>query len=273
METHPPQEGETDDALTGRFRVLQRKRGHRYSLDDVLTAREALRAVRRAGLRAGEGATVAAHLDLGCGLGSVLLMCAHHLEATQHVGIEAQAISFDLVTRNVARNGLGDRVTLHHGDLRDEATQTLARATAPEGFDLVTGTPPYAPPGTATPSPDPQRAFARVEMRGGIEDYLAAAAALVRPDGHVVVCGAATTIERARQGARDAELDILRRVDAHPREGRPPLFCVWTLAPRSGVRDDREVVVERFVARDAAGARTDAYFDLRAFFGLPAERR
>jgi len=31
----------TDDALTGAYRVWQRKRGHRYSIDDVLTAHEA----------------------------------------------------------------------------------------------------------------------------------------------------------------------------------------------------------------------------------------
>ena len=39
----------------------------------------------------------------------------------------------------------------------------------------MTGTPPYKKLGTATPSPDPQRAHARIELRGGIEDYLATA--------------------------------------------------------------------------------------------------
>jgi len=49
----------TDDLLTADFRLLQRKRGHRYSLDDVATAFEGARALP-------EAETVC---DLGCGMG------------------------------------------------------------------------------------------------------------------------------------------------------------------------------------------------------------
>lgn len=257
LTAEPPQdEALTDDALTGRMRVWQRARGHRYSLDDVLTAREALRAAPHA-RRA---------LDLGCGIGSVLLMVldglleAQALHATM-VGVEAQAISFDLATRNVARNGVSDRVQLIHGDLRDPAIQ----AACGDGFDLVTGTPPYAPVGTATPSPDPQRAHARVEIRGGVEDYLAAAATRVGPEGRVVVCCDARRPERAIGGGRAAGLTPIRQLDAVPRAGRSPLFSVFTFAIAS---DAPFEMASPFIARDAAGGRTDEYRALRAFFGL-----
>ena len=46
----------THDAITSRYRIWQRKRGHRYSLDDVLTAWEAAQAApenRRRRIRPG----------------------------------------------------------------------------------------------------------------------------------------------------------------------------------------------------------------------------
>ena len=248
----------TDDALTGRFRVWQLAAGHRYSLDDVLTAREAVQSRPSAGRV----------LDLGCGIGSVLLMEADQLPGARFVGVEAQAVSFELARRNVERNDVSDRVTLLHGDLRDLATRDTAAECGP--FDLVSGTPPYMPPGTSTPSPHPQRAHARVELRGGVEDYLRAASALVADGGRVVVCCDARRPERALDTGRALGLQPLRHLDAVPRAGRDPLFAVFTFA---AVDEPAPLVHESFVARDADGSRTHAYFALRTSFGLPPRER
>lgn len=261
-----PDDPLSDDALTRDFRVWQRVRGHRYSLDDVLTAHEALRAVDALASGAlGELSHTHATraCDLGCGLGSVLLSIAWARPELSLVGVEAQEVSFELARRNVARNGLEARVRLIRGDLRAHE----ARHSASEGtpFDLVTGTPPYVPPGKSTPSPDSQRAHARVELRGGVEDYLEAAAALVAPGGVVVVCGDARFPQRAFAGAERVGLHPRRQRDARPRAGRPPLFSVWTFTPKPGSFEH----ASDFVARDEEGQRTDAYFALRAAFGLP----
>jgi tRNA1(Val) A37 N6-methylase TrmN6 len=256
----------TDDALTRDFRVWQRERGHRYSLDDVTVAWEAACA-------APEARTV---LDLGCGIGSVLLMLAWRLPVAHLVGIEAQDVSVELARRNVARNGVGARVSLVHADLRDPTARRRARAAIGGGrFQLVTGTPPYAPPGTATPSPDPQRAHARVELRGGIEDYLLAVADTLAPRGVAVVCGDARRPDRAYAGARAAGLRIVRERPVVPRAGRKgPLFTVWTLRRDAGDRPGQagDGAIEReapLVARTEGGARTEVSRALRSFFGLP----
>lgn len=243
----------SDDAITGRMRVYQRVRGHRYSLDDVITAWEAARAVP----------DPERYLDMGCGIGSVLLMVVDCARARATVGIEAQEISFALAERNVERNGLRGRVRLVRGDLRDEALRASVRG---ERFDLVTGTPPYAPPGTSTPSPDSQRTHARIEMRGGIEDYLMAASTMVKPSGTVVVCAAGGATARVVTGARAAGLTITRQRDVVPRAERGVLLAVWTL--RLGEPAATWETTEPFVVRDAQGERTEAAKDLRAFFGL-----
>jgi tRNA1(Val) A37 N6-methylase TrmN6 len=243
----------TSDAVTRDYRLLQRRRGHRFSIDDLATAWEAARACPGA----------ASFLDLGCGVGSVLLMVAWRLPAARGFGIEAQEVSLSLARRNVEDNGLASRVTLWHGDLREVTRQWTHGPVA-----LVTGTPPYLPPGTALASPDPQRAAARLELRGGVEDYLAAAARVLAPGGSVVVCADGRAPGRVLRGAVEAGLRPLRRLDVVPRERVGPLFSVWTCTPGPGEAGAAPTSHETVVLRDALGARTEAGVAMRRFFGL-----
>lgn len=239
----------TDDALTGGFRLLQRKKGHRYSLDDVLTAYRALQAVAAPPTRC---------LDLGCGIGSVLLMVAYKLPEAHVTGVEAQDVSFDLVQRNVARNGVQGRVRLVHGDFRQAGV-------VPEGpFDLITGTPPYQPLGQGTVSPDSQRAHARVELRGGVEAYLEAAAPRLAPEGTFVVCGDARRPDRVERAAQALGLHIHAVCEAVPTLRKGPLFSVWTLRWVPATKVAREI----FLTRNTDGTRSQAYLDVRTFFDL-----
>jgi tRNA1Val (adenine37-N6)-methyltransferase len=250
----------TDDALTDRVRVLQRRRGQRYSVDDVVTAWVAIRA--RPAARS--------CLDLGCGLGSVLLMLLDRVPELRGVGIEAQAVSYALAQRNIERNGLRGRATVHFGDLRDAALIDRLTRTRAEGFELVTGTPPYKPLGSSTVSPDAQRAHARVELRGGVEAYLEAAARALRPDGLFVMCAESALAPRVLAGALAVQLRVVQRLDVVPMLDRKArLFSVYGL-----VRDGASAMgagpasVEQLVLRDAHGARTEAARALRRFFGL-----
>jgi len=250
-------EGElTDDALAGPLRIWQRRRGHRYSLDDVATAWEAARTSPGA-LR---------YADLGCGIGSVLLMVSYKLSPEASVaGVEAQDGSFALARRNVERNGLSARVRLVHGDLRAPELSELLGGP----FELVTGTPPYLPPDRGSPSTDAQRTYARLEMRGGVEDYLLAASRVLAPGGRFVVCCDARRPERAIEGGRRAGLAPVRRRDVIPRAGhKGALFTVWTfahLADRAGELHEEPPLV----ARDEHGGRTEEAHALRRFFDLP----
>jgi tRNA1(Val) A37 N6-methylase TrmN6 len=246
----PPDLGElTDDALTRDFRILQRAKGHRFSSDDLATAYVAWH-VRPEAKRV---------IDLGCGIGSVLMHLAWKMTDASFVGVEAQAMSFALLERNIARAGIGERVRVHHGDLREE--EVIAKLG--RGFDLVTGTPPYFPPGHASDAMDEQRAYARIEYRGGVEAYLATADRVVADDGTVVMCGDARAGDRVVRGAEIAKLFIQARCDVIPRENERALFAVWTLG-----RERRDVRTSSMTLRDAKGERTEDARELRRFSGL-----
>lgn len=249
-----PDDDLTLDRLTSDYSVFQRRKGHRFSSDDMVTAWTAVQVCP----------SPKRVLDLGCGLGSVLLHLAWSIPDATLVGIEAQAVSFELLQRNVAHNALGPRVSVHHGDFRDVAMQRAAGA----GFDLVAGTPPYFPPGTANDAADEQRMRARIETRGGIEAYVITGATLMADDGWLVLCGDSDTEARMEVAARGQGLSRWGRVVVIPREGLPPLFSVWAL--RKLPLTEADLPFDRTLTlRDASGNRTVDAKTMRAFSGFP----
>jgi tRNA1Val (adenine37-N6)-methyltransferase len=199
-------------------------------------------------------------LDLGCGIGSVLLLLAWRFPEARVDGVEAQALSVDLARRSIAWNGVEDRCTVRHGDLRDAALlDGLGR------HDLVTGTPPYLAVGSAPESRRPQKGPCNFEHRGGIEAYCAAAASTLADDGTFVACEQASQDARVHAAARAAGLHVVRSTPVVPRDGKAPLFAVHVMRRGDGPTDVRPPLV----VRDGRGVRTPAFAAVRAAMGLP----
>ncbi len=249
-----PGPGEDLCHLAGDWRILQLIRGHRWSLDDLVTAWFAAEAVA--------ARPPARFADLGCGIGAVLLLLAWRFPQARGVGIEAQAVSVGLARRSLAWNGADGRCEVRHGDLRD-------RVSMPEGavFPLVTDTPPYLPPGTAHVSRRAQWPACHLEQRGGVEAYCAAAARLLAPGGRFVTCAGGRHHARVERAAAAAGLVALRRRDVVPRTGKSPLFAVWMLA-RDAAGDAQ--VDPPLVVRDAAARWSADFRALRSALGMPA---
>jgi hypothetical protein len=117
--------------LAGNWKLFQKKADHRYSTDDVVTAWAAYR-MRSAVLRA--STEPLRTLDIGCGIGSVLLMTAWLFPDASCLGVEAQPRRAAQAERSIRYNGVASRVAVRIGDLRD---RSVAAAGA---FDIVTGT-------------------------------------------------------------------------------------------------------------------------------------
>lgn len=247
-----PQPGEDLCFLAGNWRILQRTDGHRFSLDDLVTAHFAAEACARPPARV---------LDLGCGIGSVLLFLAWRFPGAGCLGIEAQLPSAELARRSIAWNGAADRCSVIAGDLRD--APVLLAGESP--FDLVSGTPPYFRPGTGVESRRPQRGPCRFERRGGVEDYCAAAAGALAAGGVCALClpdGA-----RVERAAVAAGLKIVRQRQVVPRAGKAPLFGLFAL--QRAAEATAPVVLPPLVVRDARGARTDEFIAIRSAMGMP----
>ena len=261
-----PRADEVLSFLSGDWRIFQQRRGHKWSLDDFMTAAIAIEEGRARG-------NMQTACDLGCGIGSVLMFVAWGFPGARLTGVEAQEVSAAMARRSLAFNGADDRVAVRLGDLRDPAM-------LPEGatFDLVTGTPPYIPLGHGTPSQKVQRGPCCFETRGGIEDYAQAAARILSPDGLFVACSGAFPADRALAAGRAAGLVCTRRVSVIGKEGKPPLFVV-TVMRRADVlsaehatattREMREMREETFRARLADCSLPREMHAARALLGLP----
>jgi tRNA1Val (adenine37-N6)-methyltransferase len=238
--------------LTKAIAIHQRRRGHRTATDDVLCA--------WAGLLARPSASRA--LDLGAGHGSVTLMLAGCLESlTRLDAIEFQAISHALLVRNVADNDLTSLIHTYCGDLREVQLQS-----GDAGYDLITGSPPYMPLGSGVLPADPQRAGGRFELRGGVEDYLAAAARWLSPDGVASILMDGASRPRCLRAIKTAGLGLQHETVVYPREGAAARYRVYRCGRPANVSAPTTTTL---TVRDDEGRWTSGFETVRAVLKLP----
>jgi tRNA1(Val) A37 N6-methylase TrmN6 len=261
-------DGESLDWISGHWRIFQYEKGHRFSVDDVLCAWFATSHAPR----------VDRALDLGSGIGSVALSVAWRLPGARLATIEAQEISLRLATKSIAFNGVGDRVTPYLGDLRDAVL--VDDVVARHGpFDLVTGSPPYWPVGTALASIHPQAVPARLEVRGDVADYARAAARALAAGGVFAVVHQAAHDARVRAALDDAGLALLVvrfvrfKEQATAQESGIALYLAARKqdVPRGfhGGRAGKPVVAPDLVLRTTDGRVHPEYATVRLAYGFP----
>lgn len=199
-----------DSGAAAGWLIAQRLKGHRHSADDVLTAWYALQA----------SPPVGQHLDLGTGIGTVGLLTLWGMgPGARLTCVEAQEISYRLLTTNLDANGLRNRVDASLGDLRELALERK--------FPLVTGSPPYFPANAGVVPQDSQKAHARFELRGDVSDYAKAAVKHLAPGGWFVLCFPSRQKQRALDGIAASGLKVVRLRDVIPRETLPALFTLF----------------------------------------------
>ena len=230
--------------------IAQRLKGHRHSVDDVLTAWYALQV----------SPPVKDHLDLGTGIGTVGLLTLWGMGPEARLTcVEAQEISYRLLLANLDFNGIRDRVDGLLGDLRD---LNLDRK-----FPLITGSPPYFPEGSGVIPQDSQKAHARFELRGDVSDYGRAAARHLAPGGWFVLCFPSRQKQRAVDGIIASGLKIVRQRDVIPRETLEPLFTLF--ACRNPEDCGGETTLENpLTVRDVDGRLTGEMAAVRRVFGF-----
>lgn len=158
-----------DELFGGRLRILQKKTGYRFSIDAVLLTGFVK-------LKRGE-----AVVDLGTGSGVIAIILALRFPKCGRIlGLELQGQLADMARRSVEVNGLGERIEILQGDVREAGKRLTAKS-----FDVAVFNPPYRKAGSGRTNPDEERALARHEIGGGATDFLSASAGLLKDGGRV----------------------------------------------------------------------------------------
>ncbi|MGB5374693.1 MAG: methyltransferase domain-containing protein [Polyangiales bacterium] len=238
------------DRLIGDWHIFQRSGGHRTSTDDLIAA---WYAVHR------NPAAPARYLDLGCGVGSVLLMVSHKLRPKNALGIEAQAQSVAMARRAVAELPEHEgQIDVRHADFREIDF-------GGEPYDLITGSPPYFPLDAGVLPEDPQRRACRFEQRGGVEVYVEAAARALGERARLYVVFQTRWSERVSTAAAEHDLHLSGRADFSTRaDRREPFLTVFELS-----RQPAEVAHRVHCSvRDADGRISSEYQRIRQELGV-----
>jgi tRNA1(Val) A37 N6-methylase TrmN6 len=133
--------------------------------------------------------------------------------------VEAQEISYKLLTENIRGNGLEGCVRAIQGDIRD--------LNLGERFPLITGSPPYFPIGTGSLPEDSQKAHARFELRGDVGDYARAAKRHIAEDGLFVFCFPYQQKSRCIKLVTEVGFGIRSIRDVVPMQSKPALFSLY----------------------------------------------
>ncbi|WP_432821837.1 tRNA1(Val) (adenine(37)-N6)-methyltransferase [Trichloromonas sp.] len=191
-----------DDLRSGGLKIIQKKDGYRFSLDPVLLCGFA---------RVGVGESVA---DLGTGSGVIPLLLARRTEAARITGVEIQPELADRARRSLVLNGLQERVTIVEGDLRE-----LRGCLEPQSFEVVLSNPPYRRGGSGRTAPVAERAAARHELAGGLDDFLAAAAYLLKQGGRFYIIYLAERLAELLAAMARQRVEPKRLRCVHSRQG------------------------------------------------------
>ena len=250
--------------FVGDWHYYSRPRGMLTSSDDVLVATVACSPQLVFGER-GQGCALVPpmrYCDLGCGIGSSLLLVAHASRPNYSLGVEVQEVSYQMVSRAVRELPEPPCIEVVHADLR-----SLSSPLQP--FDLVTANPPYLPASSGTRPADAQRSMARFELHGGVEDYCLAAQRLLSRDGRFVLACWYLMRDRVERAAARSGLNVGRRLDviggAHG--ATTPHLSIWELhhcdnPPRPVVEATLDIT------RTAAGGLNPAYKALCAAMNM-----
>ena len=220
-----------DELFDGALAIWQRKKGYRFGLDSLLLATDLPPLPPRAVV-----------VELGAGQGAVALTIAHQHLDWEVIALERQESLLELLRQNVAENSLSN-IEILAGDLRDH--RSLLRA---HSADLVVANPPYFSPGARRPSTDTERAAARHELFGGLDDFIRASAYTLKQRGWLQIIVPPLRLPDALKAADATDLALSNLRFYHSTETSPAYLV--ELRWRRGGAADLEIRPPLFVYED-----------------------
>lgn len=145
--------------------------------------------------------------DLGTGTGIIPLILSQKTRAGSIYGIEAQEHSYQLAVRNAMDNGLSDRVRFVCGNVKDVSHLDDFGGEKAGIFDIVTANPPYTVAGAGIESENEAKAIARHEILGTLDDFLRAAAVLLKDKGEFYMINRPNRLVDICEGCRKYSLE------------------------------------------------------------------
>ena len=157
------------DTVNEQIRLIQKKQGLTFGTDAFLLAAFVKSAPR----------THAVDLGSGTGILPLLLLAKGKVKCA--TAVEVQPAFADIIARNAELNGFGDKIAPLCTDVRDLRPENIGGEVG-----LVISNPPYMKCTSGKRNESDEKYIARHEVCGGIADFCACAARLLKHDGKFV---------------------------------------------------------------------------------------
>lgn len=215
---HPLPDETLDTFFQGRLKILQKKKGYRFSIDAILL-------YQFASIRKNEKV-----IDLGTGCGILPLLLSQRAKTSSFVGVEIQKILAECATKNVHFNHLENRISILCQDIRQ-----LRDSFPPSSFDVVLSNPPYRKVRTGRLNPSTEKAIARHEIKGTLKDLVSIASYLLPNKGRCYLIFPASRAIDLLVTLRNERLEPKRVQLVYPRAGEQAKFLLVESVKSSGV--------------------------------------
>ena len=149
-------------------RIIQPKKGHRFTTDSILLARLS---------------TPKKHakvLELGTGCGIVSIILARRIPSLRITAVEIQEEMARVAERNVKLNDMEHSITVLNMDIKE-----LYKVLPSAHFDYIVTNPPYRKPASGRTSPDRTRSVSNHELSVTINDIMKVSQHLLKVRGRI----------------------------------------------------------------------------------------
>ena len=240
-----------DDLQRSGYGIIQKEGAFCFGMDAVLLS-------GFAEVRKGETA-----VDLGTGTGIIPILLEAKTEGKLFYGIEIQPEMADIARRSAEMNGLGEKVLILDGDIKELLTGTAL--LPPELFgktDVVASNPPYMKESHGLRNPDDALAIARHEVACTLEDVCGAAARLLRCGGRFYMVHRPQRLPEIITAMKEARLEPKRMKLVYPYADREANMVLIEAVRdgRPGCRVERPLIVYK-----EPGVYTDEIYDIYGY--------
>ncbi len=218
MNLFPSPDETLDMFFNGKLQIIQKRKGYRFSMDTVLLSQFIK-------IRKNERV-----IDLGTGCGILPLLLSQITQFHSLVGVEIQKGLAECAKKNVVLNHLEDRVSILRQDFRE-----LKETFPPGSFDVALSNPPYRKYRTGRINPSMEKAIARHEIKGTLQDLISIASYLLNPKGRCYLVFPALRTVDLLVALRDGRLEPKRLQFVYPRMGEEAKFILVESMRTSGV--------------------------------------
>jgi tRNA1Val (adenine37-N6)-methyltransferase len=233
---------ESIELLINGFRLLQREPYAKLGMDSVLLS---------AFLHPSKALKIC---DMGCGAGALSILLAARYHAAHIVGIDIQKGAVELLEENISINGVGDRVSAMHADLREIEDKLPAGA-----YTAVVCNPPYFRQGAGKPGSLAEKRVERTEEGARIGEICRTASFLLQNGGEFAAVYRTERLCDLLAAMRGAGIEPKRLRFVHGIVSAEPklLLIAGRKNSRPGIK-----VLPPFIIKKEDGGFTEEYLSL-----------